>query len=154
MTQCQQFIDRATKRIEDLDRARETESIRLKEAQGRLHRLQQEVAARASSGTNDIGAEVAMLKTKLAKSEAERDALRAPPPRSKVRRTEDAEGCSGRVLPFMPTLVHAELDDWMKDRQADLQEALEFGETDRVLELTSKLEAAVRMMEMAGKMVP
>ena len=48
----------------------------------------------------------------------------------------------------MPTLVPAELDDWMKDRQADLQEALEFGETDRVLESTSKLsEAAVRMME-------
>ena len=78
MTQCQQVIDRASKRIEDLDRARETESIRLKEAQGRLHRLQQEVAARASavpesanSGTNDIGAEVAILKAKLAKTEAE-----------------------------------------------------------------------------------
>ena len=41
---------------------RETETIRLKEAQGRLHRLQQEVAARASavpefdnSGTTDSG---------------------------------------------------------------------------------------------------
>ena len=151
LTQCQQFIDRATKRIEDLDRAREMESIRLKEAQGRLHRLQQETES-ANSGTNDIGVEVAILKAKLAKTEAERDALRAPPPRSKVRRTEDAGGCSGRVIPFMPTLVSEELDDWMKDRQADLQEALEFGETDRVLELTSKLsEAAVRMMEMAGK---
>ena len=49
LTQCQQFIDRATKRIEDLDRARETGSIRLQEAQGRLHRLQQEVAARVSA---------------------------------------------------------------------------------------------------------
>ena len=98
LTQCQPLIDRATKRIKDLDRARKTESIRLKEAQGRLHRLQQEVAALASavqgsvnSGTNHIGAEVTMMKAKLAKSEAEWDALRAP--RSKVRRTEDAEGC-------------------------------------------------------------
>ena len=108
-----------------------------------------------NSGTKDIGAEIAMLKAKLAKSEAKRDALRGQPLRSKVRRTEDAEECSGRVIPFMPTLVHAELEEWMKDRQADLQEALEFGETDRVLELTSKLsEAAVRMMEMTGKMVP
>ena len=85
LTQCQQFIDRATKLIEDLDRARETESVRLKEAQGRLHRLQQEVAARVSAvpefaipGTNDSGAEVAILKAKLAKTEAERDALLAP----------------------------------------------------------------------------
>ena len=79
LTQCQQFIDRATKRIEDLDRVRETESVRLKEAQGRLHRLQQEVAARVSvvpefaiPGTNDSGVEVAVLKSKLAKTEAER----------------------------------------------------------------------------------
>ena len=48
LTQCQQF-DRATKRTEDLDRARETESIRLKEAQERLCCLQEEVAVRASA---------------------------------------------------------------------------------------------------------
>ena len=69
----------------------------------------------ATSNTNDIGVEVAILKAKLAKTEAERDALRAPPPRSKVRRTKDAGGCSGQVIPFMPTLVSEELDDWMKE---------------------------------------
>ena len=65
-------------RIEDLDSARETESIRLNEAQGRLHRLQQEVVALVSAvpefaipGTTDIGAEVAILMAKLAKTEAE-----------------------------------------------------------------------------------
>ena len=116
------------KRIEDLDRAREMESIRLNEAQGRFHSLQQEVAARTSAVPE------------FASPEAERDVLRAPPPRLKMRRTEDAGGCSGRVVPFMPTLVPAELDDWMKDRQADLQVALEFGEVDRVLESTSQVQ--------------
>ena len=57
----------------------------MKEAQGRLHRLQQEVAARVSAspkfaipGTNDSGAEVAILNAKLAMTEAEQDALGAP----------------------------------------------------------------------------
>ena len=60
-----------------------------------------------------------------------------------------------RACPDMPTLILAELDDWMKARQGDLQGALEFQETERVLELTSKLsDAAVGMMEMSGKMVP
>ena len=115
----------------------------MNEGQGRLPLLQQEVAARTPAVPE------------FANPEAEQDALRAPPPRSKVRRTEDAGGCSGRVVEFMPTLVPAELDDWMKDRQPYLQEALEFGEVDRALESTPKLsEAAVRMLEMAGKMVP
>ena len=64
VNRCQQFIDRATKRIEDLDRARETESIRLKES-----RDDNTVCSRKSrrgllrcqslpTSTNDIGAEV------------------------------------------------------------------------------------------------
>ena len=58
--------------------------------------------------------------------EKKRDALRAPPPRSKVRRTEDAGGCSGRVIPFMSTLVPAR-------RLDERQEALEFVGTHGVL---------------------
>ena len=44
LKQCQQFIDRTVKRIEDLDKSREVESVRLQEARGRLQRLQQEAA--------------------------------------------------------------------------------------------------------------
>ena len=46
VTQCQQFIERAVKRIDDLDKAREVEAVRLQEARDRLQRLQQEAAAR------------------------------------------------------------------------------------------------------------
>ena len=44
LKQCQQFIDRTVKRIEDLDKSREVESVRLQEARDRLQRLQQEAA--------------------------------------------------------------------------------------------------------------
>ena len=53
-------------------------------------------------------------------------------------------------VPYMPGLVPAELAQWMEDRQADLQEALNLDDTNRILELTSKLsEGAERLAEMA-----
>ena len=42
LKQCQQFIDRTVKRIEDLDKSREVESARLQEARDQWQRLQQE----------------------------------------------------------------------------------------------------------------
>ena len=59
---------------------------------------------------------------------------------SKMPRTDRRHGWA---CPDMPSLM-AELDDWMKARQGDLQEALEFQETERVLELTSKLSRCCR----------
>ena len=58
--------------------------------------------------------------------------------------------------PSMPSLVPAELSQWLLDRQSDLQENLELGgPPDLVLQLTSMLsDGAVRMMEMNGGMVP
>ena len=65
LTQCQQFIDPFVKRIEDLDRSREVESIRLQEAWGQLQHLQQEAVARVSVPspvlTFDVSPEVARL---------------------------------------------------------------------------------------------
>ena len=40
LSQCQQFIERTVKRIKDLERSREVESVRLQEARDRLQRLQ------------------------------------------------------------------------------------------------------------------
>ena len=60
-------------------------------------------------------------------------------------------------IPPMPSLVAAELSQWLLDRQSDdLQETLELGgPPDLVLQLTSVLsDGAVRMMEMNGGMVP
>ena len=44
-THCQQFIDKTVRRIKDLDRSREVESVRVQDG---LQRLQQEAAARVS----------------------------------------------------------------------------------------------------------
>ena len=44
----------------------------------------------------------------------------------------------------MPALIPAELAQWMEDRQADLQEALSLDDTNRILELTSKLSEGSR----------
>ena len=156
VAQCQQFIDRTVGRITELDRDREIESSPLEEARNHLQRLQLEAVARASIAPDvnpdntDINMEVVALKANLATTEAERDALSAEP-RSKIRHT-DAGGVSGRFIPPMPCLVPAELDNWMKERHGDLQEALEFGEGERVWELISNLsDAAVRMLEMSDK---
>ena len=98
----------------------------------RQERLPQESEAVADPVDTEICTEVTLLKALLAKVEAERDALRATPSRpQKVQRT-DQKGLL--VIPTMPNLVPGELKDLMKGRQADLQEALEFGEGDRVLE--------------------
>ena len=48
LKQCQQFIGRILNRIEDLDKSREVQSVRLQEARDRPQRLQQEATARAS----------------------------------------------------------------------------------------------------------
>ena len=58
-------------------------------------------------------------------------------------------------LPYMPPLILAEVAQWMEDRQADLQEALNLDDTNRILVLTSKLsEGAERLVEMRGGMSP
>ena len=70
--------------------------------------------------------DVAALKAKLAMVEAKRDALRSTPPRPKKVQRTDRQGSP--VIASTPNLVPAELEDWLKGLQADLQEALEFGE--------------------------
>ena len=100
--------------------------------------LRQEVEAVPDPvDTHANSTDVAALKAKLAMVKAKRDALRSTPPRPKKVQRTDRKGSP--VIASTPNLVPAELEDWLKGLQADLQEALEFGEGERVLELTSKL---------------
>ena len=49
-------------------------------------------------------------------------------------------------IPLMPMHVPRDLDDWMRDRNLDLQEALSVGNGARVSELISKLSAGAAQM--------
>ena len=64
--QCQQFIERTVKRIEELDKMRKTQSRRLQEGRQRLQRLQQEAVAGAPTVSDlltalDMASEVVRL---------------------------------------------------------------------------------------------
>ena len=105
-----------------------------------------------------VGDEIAHLKARLAAAEEGRDAAlrsnslkrQATMPRTSGVRTQTDH------IPPVPSLVPAELSQWLLDRQSDLQETLELGgPPDLVLQLTSMFsDGAVRMMEMNGGMVP
>ena len=72
------------------------------------------------------------------------------------RNAPNQRGSNTDRPPPMPSVVPAELCQWLLDRQSDLQDTLELGgPPDLVLQLTSMLsDGAVRMMEMNGGMVP
>ena len=48
------------------------------------------------------------------------------------------------VIPPMPTLVPAELDNWMQDLQVELQSAMNSGDQRRVVDVSTKLAEAIR----------
>ena len=105
-----------------------------------------------------VGDEIAHLKARLAAAEEERDAaLRSNSSKRQATmpRTSGVRTRTDRIPP-RPSLVPAELSQWLLDRQSDLQETLELGgPPDLVLQLTSMLsDGAVRMMENNGGMVP
>ena len=107
----------------------------------------------------DVGGdEIAQLKARLAAAEEERDAALRSNSSKRQATMPRIRGVRTRTdhIPPMPTLVPAELSQWLLDRQSDLQETLELGGSpDLVLQLTSMLsDGAVRMMEMNGGMVP
>ena len=71
------------------------------------------------------------------------------PPASGPRVRQRVSGSGGGgFIPLMPSLIPAELYQWIEDRQTDLQEALVNGNSARVLELTSKMaEGAEQLRE-------
>ena len=144
LSQCQQFIERTVKRIEDLERSREVESVRLQEARDRLQRLQQEAAVRVSAPVpvaTDASSEVlrlqnivSQLQVQLAKSEGSvagvaMDGVIQESPLKK-----------GRVRPenFVCQTVE-ELIEWMDARQSDMRVAVEVGNASEVSRLAAML---------------
>ena len=124
----------------------------VEEGRARLRRLEEELEVQ-DVHVPDLGSEIANLKAKLAEVEEERDTLRSTACKRQAR-VPSRPDTSTRRVPMMP-MMSGELDEWMCDRQAELQEAVSLQDCSKVLELTSMLsDAAVRMMEMSGRMVP
>ena len=148
--ECRKSIQRSEKRIRELDAERAAEAFALKEAKDRLQRLEVEQAQQpdpnahpAPSVPRDWQAEMEALKAQLAHLEQERDEA--------VRVATRKRHASGP----MPGLIPAELDDWMQDRQSDLQDAMIEGDGKRVLEITFKMaEGAELQIQWAGGMGP
>ena len=65
LKQCQQFIDRTVKRMKDLDRSREVESVRLQEARKLQFQFHLLVFARSGASAEFLS----QLQAQLAKSE-------------------------------------------------------------------------------------
>ena len=125
----------------------------LEEGRARLRHLQEETEMDVPPVPPDFGAELAALKAQLVAVEEERDSLRSTACKRQAT-TPSRPECS-RQVPMMPQLIPAELELWRVDRQSELKEAISLGECCKVLELTSMLsDAAVRIMEMSGRMVP
>ena len=139
VAQCQQFIVRAVKRINDLDKAREVEAVRLQEARDRLQRLQQEAAAATMTApaVPDAAAEVAQLRAmvsqlqaQLAKGEgglagpAAMDVVIQEVPTKKQPRPEN-----------LVCQTVEELIEWMDARQSDMRIAVEAGNAPEVSRL-------------------
>ena len=60
-----------------------------------------------------------------------------------------------RHNPSHPTLIPGDLSDWMQDRHADLQDAMNGGNCVKVLELTSMMSNGTeKLAEMTGGMAP
>ena len=106
--------------------------------------LEQLRAMVSSSGQLDRDAELRRLKEQVAQLEGSA----TPVERPRVRQRLDH-------IPHMPGLIPGELAQWMEERHGDLQDALRTDDTNRILELTSKLsEGAERLVEMRGGMLP
>ena len=66
--------------------------------------------------------------------------------------TSEASGGRARSI-LMPSLVLAELDNWMQDLQVELQSAMNLGDQRRVVEVSTKLaEGASQMVYLTGGM--
>ena len=67
------------------------------------------------------------------------------------KRQATMRSTSSTDIPLMPIHVPKDLDDWMRDRNMDLQEALSVGSGPRVSMLIAKLsEGAAHMLTLTG----
>ena len=131
-----------------MEAERIAETKMLEEGRARLFRLEQALSTPVGNVADvtmvaaDTEVELARLRAQLAEFQ-DNVVTQRPCVRQRVG--------GGGPVPPMPTLVPAELSEWMVDRQANLQEAMNAGDNVRVLTVTSKLsEAAKHMCELMG----
>ena len=139
------------KRVDELDRLREVESVRLQEARDRLQQLQQEAAAPhatappvgvldATPEVAHLGGMVSQLQAQLAKCEggiagSAMDGAIQESPTKKRPRPE-----------CFVSLTVEELIEWMGARQSDMRVAVEVGNAPEVSRLAVFLaEAAAQL---------
>ena len=139
-----QFIKRLEKRLLDLEqewKAEEDAKERL--AHMEVANQEPEAAASATVPPPTWAREMEAMKARLSSVEEERDAaVRA----TACKRQATIRSTMSSDIPLMPMHVPRDLDDWMRDRNLDLQEALTVGNGARVSELISKLSTGAAQM--------
>ena len=162
LSQTEAFVERARKRLQAHDAARQQLVQELEEGEGRLSRLQevvrtQEVTVQpAQEVRTDTATQVQLLQQMVNKLQEEKDALveelHGPVERPRVRQRVSPSHIP-EVIPPMPTLIPHDLSNWILDRQSDLQEAMSTGDIKQVLELTSlQSQGAEKLAELTGGM--
>ena len=117
----------------------------LEEGRARLRHLQKD-----SNNSSKLWRRIGNLETKLAAIEEEKDSLRSTTWKRQTTAPNRAD--DWKRVPVMPKLVPTELEEWMSDRQSELQNAITLGDYTTILEYTSMLShAAVRMMDMSSR---
>ena len=164
VSQCQQFIDRTVKRMNELDRVREVEAARLQEARDRLQQLQQEPAVAHTTappvGVSDASPEVAQLRgmvsqlqAQLAKREgglagqAMDEVVQESPRANPTKRPEKfalQRPCHQEN--FVPH-CDEEMQEWMEGRHRDLHSAMAAGRFLEVARISSLVTEAVRVWQ-------
>ena len=152
--ECRKFIVRSEKRIAELDRERESEQSALTNAKARLHRLEteQSVPVEEAPAPADWKAQMEALQAQVNSLREERNQA-VHSPAVKRQAVGHVPSRVSEVTQPMPTLVPAELDNWMQDLQVELQSAMNWGDQRRVVEVSTKLaEGASQMVYLTGGM--
>ena len=144
----QDFIKRSEKRLLDLEQERKAETCVVggREGEvgpdgGRQSRTRSRRQCHCPSA--NVGPRDGSFEGQLSSVEEERDAaVRA----TACKRQATIRSTMSSDIPLMPMHVPRDLDDWMRDRNLDLQEALTVGNGARVSELISKLSAGAAQM--------
>ena len=126
---CWKFIQRSEKRIQELDAERASEAVALKEAKDRLQRLEVEQAQQPDPNAHPVSdPETSRLQALVAQLQSELVQVAGPTPM-----TVDIPSCKRARLreDFVPSCVE-EMQQWVWDRQQELQAAIMAGRPEEV----------------------
>ena len=166
---CRQFVERAKKRVlradEVIARAVEQKAIfeaEVAQAEQRIVLLQAEAAATTPAVVPEP-AQVKELQTQIDLLVRERDALKSAPGRQVGGGEESATWMGSgppcvENIPPMPTFGLQDLERWMCDRNCDLRNAMEFGDSSLISKIgglvgqgAGQLEILSRDVSMDGR---